>query len=95
MPQSSDIGQNSDRGISDFQISGQSFLKENYHNSGNSNDSDVKRGPVFGFMAILEHLGCRCSLDVQSVKLTFSVTVTFCLAKTENRTRESPTQLSF
>ena len=31
--QSPDIGQNSDRGISNFKISGQSLIKENYHNS--------------------------------------------------------------
>ena len=32
-PQSPDIGQNSDGGISDFRISGQSFINENCHNS--------------------------------------------------------------
>ena len=33
-------------------------------------------------------------LDAQYVKLTFSKIVTFYLAKTENRTKKSPTQLS-
>ena len=37
---------NSDGSISDFQISGQSFIEENYHNSRTSNDIDVKPGPV-------------------------------------------------
>ena len=46
LPQSSDIGQNSDRDISNFQISGQSFIKENCHNSKTSDDIDMKLGPV-------------------------------------------------
>ena len=46
LPQSSDIGQNSDRGISDFRISGQSLIKENCHNSRTSDDIDMKLGPV-------------------------------------------------
>ena len=45
-PQSPDIGQNSDRGISDFRISGQSLIKENCHNSRTSDDIDMKLGPV-------------------------------------------------
>ena len=44
-PQSPDIGQNSD-GISDSQISGQSLIKENVHNSRTSNDIDIKLGQV-------------------------------------------------
>ena len=46
LPQSPDIGRNWDRGISDFRISGQSFLKENWHNSRTRNDIDMKLGPV-------------------------------------------------
>ena len=46
LPQSSDIGKNSDRGISDFQISGQSLIKVNCHNSRTSDDIDMKLGPV-------------------------------------------------
>ena len=46
MPQSPDIGQNSDGGISDFRISGQSLIKENCHNSRTSDDIDIKLGPV-------------------------------------------------
>ena len=45
-PQSPDIGQNSDGGISDFWISGQFFVKENCHNSRTSDDIHMKLGPV-------------------------------------------------
>ena len=41
-PQSQYIGQNSDWSISDFQVSGQSLIKENCHNSRISNDIDLK-----------------------------------------------------
>ena len=44
--QSPDIGQNSDGGISYFQISGQPLIKGNYHNSRTSDDNDMKLGPV-------------------------------------------------
>ena len=44
--QSPDIGQNSDVGISDFWISGQSIIKENGYNSRTSDDIDMKLGPV-------------------------------------------------
>ena len=37
-----DIGQNSDGGISDFRISGQSFIKGNCHNFRTSDDIDTK-----------------------------------------------------
>ena len=42
LSQSLEIGQNSDRGISDFQISGQSLIKINCHNSWTSDDTDIK-----------------------------------------------------
>ena len=45
-PQSPDIGQNSDGGISDFWISGQSLIKRNWHNSRTSDDIDMKLGQV-------------------------------------------------
>ena len=45
-PQSPDIGQNLDGGISDFWISVQSFIKGNCHNSRTSDDIDTKLGPV-------------------------------------------------
>ena len=41
-PQSPNIGQNSDRDISNFRISGQSLIKENYHNSRTGYDIDMK-----------------------------------------------------
>ena len=46
MPQSKNTGQNPDEGISDFRISGQFFIKENYHNSRTSKDIDMKLGLV-------------------------------------------------
>ena len=45
-PQSPYIGQNSNGGIFDFRISGQSFIKENCHNFRTSDDIDMKFGPV-------------------------------------------------
>ena len=44
MPQSPDIGQNSDGGISNFRISGQSLIKQNCHNSRTSDDIDMNFG---------------------------------------------------
>ena len=46
LSQSPDIGQNSDEGISNFQISGQSLIKQNCHNSRTSDEIDMKLGPV-------------------------------------------------
>ena len=48
-PQSPDIGQNSDGGISHFWISGQSFIKVNCHKSRTSDDIEMKLGPVTKF----------------------------------------------
>ena len=45
LPQSLDIGQNSEGVISGFQISGQSLIKENCHNSRTSDDVDMKLVP--------------------------------------------------
>ena len=47
----------------------------------------------FGFLANLEQSGGRIP-DTESAKVMFSVIVTFCLTKTENRTKKSLTQLS-
>ena len=90
-------------GISDFRISGQSLIKESCH-SGTSDDVDMKLKPVtkldkrnkatpknFGFLANLEQPGDRIP-DTESAKFMFSLTVTFCLIRTENRTKK--TQLS-
>ena len=119
--QSPDIGQNSDRGISDFGISGQSLITENCHNSRTSDDIVMKLGPVTklykrnkttltnitltscweivtslsfsGILANLEQSRERIP-DTNSAKVMFSVTVTFCRTKTENRTKKPLTQLS-
>ena len=45
-PQSPDNGQNSDEGISEFQISDQSLIKENCQNFRTSDDIDIKLGSV-------------------------------------------------
>ena len=42
MPESADTGQNLDGGISDFQISGQSLIKEKCQNSWSRDDIDMK-----------------------------------------------------
>ena len=44
--QSSDIRQNPDVGISDFRISGQSLIREHFHNSRSSDNIDMKLGQV-------------------------------------------------
>ena len=46
LTQSPDIWQNSDGGISDFWISGQSLIKGNCHNSRTNDDIDMKLEPV-------------------------------------------------
>ena len=48
---------------------------------------------LFGFLANLEQSGGWIP-DTESAKIMFSVTVIFCLTKTENRTKKSLTQLS-
>ena len=47
----------------------------------------------FGYLANLEQSAGRIP-DTESAEVMFSVTVTFCLTKTENRTKKSQTQLS-
>ena len=49
---------------------------------------------IFQVKADFEHSGRRIS-HVWSVKLLFSLTVTFYHTKTENRTKKSPTQLPY
>ena len=46
LPRSPDIKQNLDEGISDFRISGQSFINENCHNSRTSHNIDMILGPL-------------------------------------------------
>ena len=97
LPQSPDIGQNPDGGISDFWISGQSLIKKFCHNSRTSDDIDMKFGPVTKLdkrnKTTSKKSGDRIP-DTESEKVMFSVIVTFCLTKTENRTKKSQTQLS-
>ena len=45
-PQPTDIDENSDGGISDVRISGQSLTKGKCHNTRISDDIDMKLGPV-------------------------------------------------
>ena len=45
-PSSPDIWENPDGGISNFRISGQSFINKNCHNSRTSHDIDMKLGPI-------------------------------------------------
>ena len=49
---------------------------------------------IFPIYGQLEESGSRI-LDTKSVKLTFSLTVTFYLPKTENRTKQYLPQLSY
>ena len=46
LPKFPDIGQNSDKDISDFLNFRQSFIKKNCHNSRTNDDIDKKLGPV-------------------------------------------------
>ena len=48
---------------------------------------------IFRFLANLEESGDRIP-DTESAKVMFSVTVTFCCTKNENRTEKSLTQFS-
>ena len=116
------VGQNSDGGISDFRISGQFLIKENWHNSRNSNGMDKKLALVtkldnrnrltskklmmtscqeivtslsfFQSLTNLEQSGSQIP-DAWSIKLSFSLIVTFYVTKNGNRTKKSLTQLSY
>ena len=113
---SPDIGQNSNGGISDFQISDQFLIKKDFHNSRTSNNFDLKLGPVTKHNDVenncrWRHIGkfwCRCHFSdlrpiwsnlqarfwTHGLYNLFSL-ITFYLAKTENRTKKSLTQLSY
>ena len=64
--QSSGIGQNSGGGIFDLQISGQSLIKENCHDSRASDDIDMKLGPVNEFGKRKKTTSKRFNHDVMS-----------------------------
>ena len=109
MPQSPDIGKNSDGGICVFRISGQSLIKENYQNFRTSDDIGMKLGTVtkwwrhvgkfwhhYHFLdlwPIWSNPEARF-LEHSLTKFTFSLTVTIYLTKTENGIKKSLTQLS-
>ena len=63
LPQSPDIGQNSD-----FRISGQSLIKENCHNSRTSDDIDMKLGPVTKIEKRNKTASKKFHVDVMSEK---------------------------
>ena len=65
-PQTLYIGQNPGVGISNFQISGQSLIKENCRNSRTGADIDMKLGPV-------------TKLDKENETSTKNLTMTSCL----------------
>ena len=112
------MGKTHDRGISYFQISGQSLTKENCHNSRTSDDIDMKLGPVTKLNKRNKTMSKNFDNDVisgncdivifwifsqleQSLETGFwtqpakvTVKATFCLTKTENRTKKSLIQLS-
>ena len=103
--QSPDIWWNSDGGISYFQISGQSFINKNCHNSRISHDNDIKLGPVTKLDTRNTTTSKKltitsCQKFVMSLSyfrfmanLHFHEIVNFYLTKTENRTKKSLTQL--
>ena len=75
LPQLRDIGQNSDGDTSDFQISGQSLIKENCHNSRTSNDIDMKLGPVSKLDK--RHIATSKKFDDDIMLANFDVIVIF------------------
>ena len=115
LPQSPDIGKNSEVGMSDFPISGQSHITESCHNFRTIDTIHMKLWPVtkldrrnnttskkteydvisasydifaiFFFTANLEQSWSWIP-EAWSIKLTFSIKVTFCLTKTETRNKK-------
>ena len=61
-----DTGQNSGSDISDFQISGQSFINENYHNFRNSHNIDINSDQQLHFTRATRQLK-KNDFDVISV----------------------------
>ena len=64
--QSPDIGKKSDVFISDFRISGQSLIKEKFHNSRNSDDIDKKLERVTKFDKRNKTASKKVDIDVMS-----------------------------
>ena len=107
LPHSSDIGQSSDGGISNFRMSGQSLINENCHNSRTSHDIDMKLGPVTKlnkrnvtlpsfFLIYGQFAAIRKPHSGGMVYKTYiSINKTLCPTKTENKTKKSLAQLSY
>ena len=72
-PQSQDIRKNSDVGISDFQIFGQSLIKENCHNSRTSDAIDMKVGPLTKLNKRNKTTSKKFNVDVMSENYDFIV----------------------
>ena len=70
---SPDIGQNSDGDISDFRISGQSFINENCHNSRTNHDIDMKLGLITKRNKRNTETSKKFADDVMSANCGFSV----------------------
>ena len=73
LPQSPDTGQNSDGGISDFRMSGQSLINENCRNSRTSYDIDMKLGPVTKMDKRNMTTSKKPDVDVMSVNCNVAV----------------------
>ena len=73
-----DISRISDRGISDFQISGQSIIKGNCDNSRRSDDIDMKLGPINKFVKRNKTTSKKFGDDVKSENCDFIVIFTIC-----------------
>ena len=107
--------------MSNFQISGQSFITENFYNTRSSDDTDINHRPVTKLNKRNKTTSKKITNDVLSENCDVIVTFrifgqfgavrradsghrvckiyvfinrTFSLAKTENRTKKSLTQLS-
>ena len=78
MTQSPDIGQNSDGGIFDFRISGQSLINENYSNSKANNDIDIKLGSLTKLDKRNTAASKKFDDDIMSTKCDVFVIFQFC-----------------
>ena len=77
--QSPNIIQNSDGAISDFRISGQSFINENCHNSRTSNNMDMKLGPLTKLDQKKNNTATSKKIDDDIMEANFDVTYFFLI----------------
>ena len=75
LPQSPDIGKNSDGGITNFRISGQTLIKANCLNSRASDDIDMKLGPLITLDKRSKTTSKK--LDVNVMSTNYDVIVVF------------------